>query len=159
MVKATELEVVVDAITSPVATTNGHFCRTCHSSWNCPPTTREVKEGITDGRLYCCDRRVVVSLNGETFPRLVDVARENKSLCGPRGRYWTPIKEMLDPVYIKKSPPVQLSTETIRSDRRGRERGPLKVNGVASSSGSKLSQEARHKTETRTTVRQPYKVG
>lgn len=70
-------------------------CRDCHWSWNCPPTSREIKEGIVEGNFYCCEPRVLQKLNGEMFPRLIELARSDGKLCGSKGRYWAPIEPML----------------------------------------------------------------
>jgi hypothetical protein len=81
------------SVSAPTEKTE-NFCKTCHWSWDCPPTYTEVKDGIVEGRLYCLHPKVLVVINEETFPQLVTTAREQKSLCGSKGRYWIPIQEM-----------------------------------------------------------------
>lgn len=112
-------------------TTEVRHCRNCNSSWNLPPKSSEIKEGITDGHLYCCEKRVHITMNGETFPQLTQIAREDKKLCGPSGKFWTPVEE-----------PKQVSYDQPRYAQGER----------------KLIPQRKLKQEFQTSPRKPYKV-
>lgn len=73
-----------------------HSCRKCDWSWNLNPTAKEVKAaelvGVTiDPVCVCLNPMARQKMPDGVYPRLAQIVRDEKTLCGPKGLWWRPI--------------------------------------------------------------------
>lgn len=65
-------------------------CKKCNSSLPLSPSDKEVKRGVVDTQLYCCNKKARVLVGKETFPQICEQVRMSPRLCGSTARWWTP---------------------------------------------------------------------
>jgi hypothetical protein len=90
-----------------VGTDMDRSCKNCHSSWMMVPTNQDVKKGVVEGSMYCCDKRAHVQLTDGVYPRLTAIVREQPDLCGTKGKWFVLLREIPDGPLEGSVKPVQ----------------------------------------------------
>lgn len=63
-------------------------CATCRECLLLEPSYQDRKNGL-DAVISCClHPKVRIKMSDGVYPKLTEIVRRNRNLCGPEGRWW-----------------------------------------------------------------------